>query len=178
MRPADTSLIEREEVAPIIGLHVTLEGRLIRFDELGFTPGCGRELVIGRDESCDIRAPDTAAVSRTHAALRWNGAQLMVRDLGSTNGTKLNGRVIAVEATMEPSFYLLLGKFELVAVGPDLRIPLIAHSVSSLVVQADRVFPSRREAADRIGLARETFRRKLQKKLHSLREACRGALTR
>lgn len=48
-------------------------------------------LVIGRDESADIRVNDKK-VSRRHVAFRVDGAQLLVEDLGSVNGVKLNGR--------------------------------------------------------------------------------------
>jgi pSer/pThr/pTyr-binding forkhead associated (FHA) protein len=48
---------------------------------------------IGRDEHCDvvISAPQA---SRRHAEIRVDGDTAMVRDLGSSNGTFVNGRRI------------------------------------------------------------------------------------
>ena len=48
---------------------------------------------IGRAAECEIRLADTS-VSRRHAEVRPSGDGWSVRDLGSTNGTKVNGAVI------------------------------------------------------------------------------------
>lgn len=50
----------------------------------------GRELVLGRGDGVAIQLRDDG-VSRRHAALRVDGAAAEVRDLGSANGTWLNG---------------------------------------------------------------------------------------
>ncbi len=52
--------------------------------------------VIGRSHRCEIRldARDTKASGR-HAQLSFDGQALWLEDLGSTNGTHLNGRPIA-----------------------------------------------------------------------------------
>ncbi|MBK8482476.1 MAG: FHA domain-containing protein [Proteobacteria bacterium] len=49
------------------------------------------EIVIGRSASADVQLPDEG-VSLVHARLRLEGAALVVEDLGSTNGTRLDGR--------------------------------------------------------------------------------------
>jgi len=48
---------------------------------------------IGRQESCDLSISD-ANISRRHAELFWDGEGWSVRDLGSTNGTRINGHKI------------------------------------------------------------------------------------
>src|SRR5579862_7993832 len=48
------------------------------------------EHVVGRAPSCSLRI-DRKYVSAQHAALRWSGNRWEVRDLGSRNGTFLNG---------------------------------------------------------------------------------------
>ena len=47
-------------------------------------------LVIGRLPECDVVLPDSN-VSRRHAELRRKGDGVFVTDLGSTNGTRVNG---------------------------------------------------------------------------------------
>jgi hypothetical protein len=47
--------------------------------------------VLGRSRDCDITLED-ANVSRHHAEVRPSGGSWVVRDLGSTNGVKVNGR--------------------------------------------------------------------------------------
>src|SRR5262245_42368052 len=47
--------------------------------------------VIGRREDCDLRIP-LGDVSRKHCRLVRDGDMLKVEDLGSSNGTYLNGR--------------------------------------------------------------------------------------
>ena len=46
--------------------------------------------VIGRGADADLRLPDTG-VSRAHAEVRLDGETVMLKDLGSTNGTSVNG---------------------------------------------------------------------------------------
>jgi hypothetical protein len=51
------------------------------------------ETSIGRDASADIQIDD-AGLSRKHFAVIWDGKNAAVRDLQSTNGTKVNGKNI------------------------------------------------------------------------------------
>ncbi len=53
--------------------------------------GKHRPLVIGRNDSCDITLPDRQ-VSRQHARIFWEGGAYVVEDLGSKNGTHVNGQ--------------------------------------------------------------------------------------
>lgn len=52
------------------------------------------ETTIGRDVSADIQVNDSG-LSRVHFSIVWDGKSAMVRDLKSTNGTKLNGRPVS-----------------------------------------------------------------------------------
>jgi pSer/pThr/pTyr-binding forkhead associated (FHA) protein len=54
----------------------------------------GDELVVGRGEAAELVLSDTG-VSRTPAPKRLDGATAVVEDLGSTNGTYVNGEPIA-----------------------------------------------------------------------------------
>lgn len=52
------------------------------------------EAVIGRDPSCSLPIADDPRVSRRHARVRVVGKQVMLEDMGSTNGTKIkNDRI-------------------------------------------------------------------------------------
>lgn len=69
-------------------------------------PG-GRALVIGRSIGCDLTLADPT-VSRWHAELIRDGERWFVRDMGSTNGTRVNGWRVR-RAVLEPGDVLALG---------------------------------------------------------------------
>jgi pSer/pThr/pTyr-binding forkhead associated (FHA) protein len=56
--------------------------------------------VVGRARACEVHL-DSSRVSRRHCCLAFGNGQVLVRDLGSTNGTWINGHRIA-EATLLP----------------------------------------------------------------------------
>ena len=53
--------------------------------------GPGDEIIIGRSASAAISLPDIGVVSRRHARLFRSGEAVMIEDLGSRNGTFLQG---------------------------------------------------------------------------------------
>jgi hypothetical protein len=55
--------------------------------------GSDQAVVIGRLPECDVVLPDSN-VSRRHAELRRKGDGVFVTDLGSTNGTRVNGTMV------------------------------------------------------------------------------------
>lgn len=57
----------------------------------GTTFSTAAELVIGRAPSCAISLPDDTFVSQLHARFHPDEGRVVVEDLGSTNGTFLNG---------------------------------------------------------------------------------------
>ncbi len=54
-------------------------------------------IVIGRGEQATLRLPDVG-ISRRHARIDFDGAQAVLTDLGSTNGTMVNGQRISAIA--------------------------------------------------------------------------------
>jgi DNA-binding NtrC family response regulator len=60
------------------------------------SPDAATELIIGRDDTCDVRI-EGGDISRRHAALRWTGpdAGAVLHDLGSRNGIRIDGRAVA-----------------------------------------------------------------------------------
>lgn len=51
------------------------------------------EHLVGRSRRCDLRL-DMPAISSQHATMRWTGTRWVVRDLGSRNGTLLDGALL------------------------------------------------------------------------------------
>jgi hypothetical protein len=68
--------------------------------------------VIGRGSDADITIPD-AGTSRKHVEILWDGERAMVRDLGSTNGTTLNGHKVS-EAALPPDSTISIGRTDIV----------------------------------------------------------------
>jgi pSer/pThr/pTyr-binding forkhead associated (FHA) protein len=52
-------------------------------------------LILGRSPSCGVRL-DSPRVSRHHCYLTEVAGVVLVRDLGSTNGTRINGRGVTL----------------------------------------------------------------------------------
>ncbi|WP_369252203.1 FHA domain-containing protein [Geodermatophilus amargosae] len=84
-------------------LQLSVDGRVWTFDG-------SRPVVVGRDPRCDVQLADVL-VSRMHLALRHEGRAWVVRDLGSSNGTVVDGTAlpagtadgaVAVERPLEP----------------------------------------------------------------------------
>lgn len=67
--------------------------------------------VVGRGSDADIRISDTAA-SRQHLQLIWDGQSGIARDLGSTNGSKINGQRFR-EAALGPGTVITIGQTSL-----------------------------------------------------------------
>lgn len=63
---------------------------------------------VGRGSDADIRLSDSAA-SRQHLQLIWDGKAGIARDLGSTNGTKINGQRFR-EAALSPDTVITIGQ--------------------------------------------------------------------
>lgn len=64
--------------------------------------------VVGRGSEADIRIGDGAA-SRQHLQVIWNGEAALARDLGSTNGSKINGQRFR-EAALTPDTVITIGQ--------------------------------------------------------------------
>lgn len=72
----------------------------------------GDEVVIGRAADNPVSIPDTS-VSRKHALVRKTGDGWAVSDLGSGNGTLLNGDAVADETALSDGDVIRLGDSEL-----------------------------------------------------------------
>jgi pSer/pThr/pTyr-binding forkhead associated (FHA) protein len=66
-------------------------------------------LMFGRHQECDVQL-NSKKVSRRHCVLAQVEDHLVVRDLGSTNGVKINGQKVR-EGTLQPGDELVIGNF-------------------------------------------------------------------
>ncbi len=72
-----------------------------------------RQLAVGRSRTCDVPIKDPS-VSRRHAELAPGGGKIQVRDLGSSNGTFVNGQRVTESAELADGDTLALGDADLV----------------------------------------------------------------
>ena len=63
--------------------------------------------IVGRRQDCDLCIP-LMVISRRHCAINMDDGQLSVRDLGSSNGTFVNGERVE-EANLSPGDKLTIG---------------------------------------------------------------------
>ncbi len=83
--PQDSSVVGRAGSRPGIQHVLVVDGPGTRHE---LRPGSN---IIGRGTEADVRLPDTG-VSRKHVDVQLEGGTAAVQDLGSTNGTLVNGR--------------------------------------------------------------------------------------
>lgn len=68
--------------------------------------------VIGRGSEADITVDDTG-ISRRHVEILWDGKRAQVNDLGSTNGSRLDGKPVKQEL-LEPDSVIDIGRTRIV----------------------------------------------------------------
>ncbi|MGC4123198.1 MAG: sigma 54-interacting transcriptional regulator [Myxococcales bacterium] len=79
----------------------------------GLSRDLDRRLLIGRSAEADLTLIDEKA-SREHCAIEASGDGFVLRDLGSRNGTLLNGTLLAAPATLKPGDQVAVGETVLV----------------------------------------------------------------
>jgi pSer/pThr/pTyr-binding forkhead associated (FHA) protein len=88
----------------------------------------GRDIAIGRSPSCDIVLEGDQLASRRHALLRPKNGGYVVVDLGSSNGTYVNGYEIREATTLNDGDRIAIGSFEILYAttglpGPNASMP-------------------------------------------------------
>jgi len=69
------------------------------------------KIIIGRSNECDVVLPDQKSISRKHVSIEKKGDAIILTDLGSLNGTFLNGRRVVGSAKISITDSIYIGKF-------------------------------------------------------------------
>lgn len=72
----------------------------------------GQTITIGRGKECDISI-DNTAISRQHISIALNSGIYFISDMGSTNGTFVNGKKIDTDEPVSEKDSIVFGKFTL-----------------------------------------------------------------
>jgi pSer/pThr/pTyr-binding forkhead associated (FHA) protein len=75
---------------PYAAPHASLRARLLPLNGGPVIEIVQPLTILGRREGCDVRLAD-GCVSKAHCALVWTNGLLLLRDLFSCNGTRVNG---------------------------------------------------------------------------------------
>lgn len=105
---------------------ITLHDKIIK----SFSIDEGGEISIGRGTECDVTI-DNTAISRRHVALTLSNGVYFISDLGSTNGTFVNGKKISAEEMVSIDDTIEFGKFRLVQAPEGIEAENMASSIAS-----------------------------------------------
>ncbi len=89
-----------------------------------------RKFLVGREQDCQMR-PSSESVSRHHCVFTLDEFSVRLRDLGSTNGTFVNGQRVHGQVVLHSGDRVLIGKLE---------FEMVIHD--AVAVQYARVAPS------------------------------------
>ncbi len=104
------------------------------------------EITIGRSPSCDLYSA-SPYISRPHASIFWDGKDWRITDLGSTNGTFINGKKV-VQPTMVGigdviyimGIYIVIGAGYVSINNADDRVTLMTPRVRPIQQSSDIMF--------------------------------------
>jgi serine phosphatase RsbU (regulator of sigma subunit) len=135
----------------------------------------GESIVIGRSSEAGIAVPDRS-MSRRHARLFRDGGEWLVEDLGSRNGTLLNGRRITAATPVAVGTSLRIGSTTIDVTAGSAETPLTSaglefdgHTVfrpaAELLKEPEEVSSGVQHAGDEV-LRRYTERLKVLNEVH------------
>jgi pSer/pThr/pTyr-binding forkhead associated (FHA) protein len=94
-----------------------------------FVPLTGERITIGRSADNDVVLTDDSQVSRVHALLEPLAGGWSVRDVGSSNGTFVNGKRLGGEVRLDPGDEIRVGRTRIVLRGsPTAKDPGVTET--------------------------------------------------
>jgi len=124
--PAPGSVPALQPLASLLIRSGTLKGRRVQVR--------ATQVTIGRADSCDIVLPESS-VSTLHARLQRREGVWMITDLGSTNGTLVDGERLHDEVPLSPGASIKLGEvmalFEPIDTAPGAPAPASSPRAAS-----------------------------------------------
>lgn len=116
--------------------------------------------LIGRDEACNLAIPDRQ-VSRQHSSITMEGDYYVLKDLGSKNGTFVNGQELEGAYTLQDGDEIQIAYCcKLAFVGADATAPVVLeerfHGMR-MNLESKRVWVSGKELAPPLSLAQYRF---------------------
>jgi DNA-binding response OmpR family regulator len=95
------------------------------------------DMIIGREEDCDIVLP-SRQISRNHARIRRSGGRHILEDLGSKNGTFVNGQELTEPYTLQDGDEIQIAlSFKLFFVDAGATVPLFFERQAGLRLDKD-----------------------------------------
>jgi pSer/pThr/pTyr-binding forkhead associated (FHA) protein len=92
----------------------------------------GERVVVGKSSDADVVIDHDTTVSRRHAVLERVGGSWAIRDLGSTNGTLVNGDRVFGDRALRDGDEIMLGRTRVVyrvqAVAPETSTEAVASA--------------------------------------------------
>jgi predicted component of type VI protein secretion system len=108
-------------------------------------------VLIGRKEECDLRL-DHKSVSKMHCIIVKTDGMLFLRDLGSTNGTRVNGTRVR-RAALLPNDQIAIANYKFrIYLGPDAAPLPAAPPVDAASEHTQRLEPD--DVAEMLGKMR------------------------
>ena len=98
-----------------------------------------KKFLVGREQDCHLR-PNSDLVSRHHCVFSIDDYAIRLRDLGSTNGTRVNGTNLRGEAILKSGDRVSIGKLDLEVV--IRQAPAKSVATPSTAPQAALTLPS------------------------------------
>jgi pSer/pThr/pTyr-binding forkhead associated (FHA) protein len=131
----------------------SLKGKTSRFAPrltIQTGPQAGQEIIIrkdatliGRGDVCDIVINDPL-VSRRHSQVTWDGAYCAIEDLGSTNGTFVNGQRLSEPRVLKNGDQVQIAGIVIVFGDPQATLTGLKWPVLALERSASRVYVNRK----------------------------------
>ena len=88
-------------------------------------------VTVGKDTSNAVVVSGDTTVSRLHCVVEQVGSRWSIKDLGSRNGTQVNGQRVSGDRVLEPGDEIRLGRTRLVFRGPGAHRPTQTDGVEA-----------------------------------------------